>query len=205
MQHSCTRALAKAALPLAALASAIFFPGLPGFATIRSSASGHSTVSSGLFAVVVTPTSVTTAPHCPATTTRCKSVSVGGGSSSQLHLFNAGTLTLVGLSYTLTLNGGTAGSRSVTVLACTGPWTLSPLSCSGTTTTLASNATSETFATTSDVPKAPGAEIYLAIVPNNLLHHPTTITLSVSVCSASSGCTNSAKTRQIRAAQHSNA
>lgn len=160
---------------------------------------------SALFGAVLTSSSVSTAPSCPATTTKCKSISVSASSNVQVHLWNIGALTLVGLSFAVTITGGTAGSRGVTVISCTVAWITSPLSCPGTTAAVLTNVTSGTYAVTAGVPKAPLAESFLLVAPYNALRHATTVSLSISACSSASSCSNSAKVRQIRAPIHTNA
>ena len=102
-------------------------------------------------------------------------------------------MTLTGVSYTVSINGGVL--PSITLNACSVPWTtgLSP-SCSGTQTTIVSAVGAGTYPVSVAVPASAGSEVYIQATTGGL---PLGITITTSVSSAAP--------RQIRASSVTNA
>jgi hypothetical protein len=101
-------------------------------------------------------------------------------------------VTLTGISYTISINGGVL--PSITLDACSVPWTtgLSP-SCSGTQTLIVNNAGAGTYPVNVAVPASAGSEVYIQATTVGV---PLGITITTSVSSAAP--------RQIRASSVTN-
>jgi len=163
-----------AALLLGCLASAA-----PASALLSGEVLPTSTVSTGTWGATPTATSVASAPNCQAAPSSCTAFSAGGtGSpwSAYFDVWNTGTEALAGLSYMVTLTGGTAPTMALT--ACSMPWDAGTGYCPGVTVTVLAASPAGTFPVVTGVPAAPGAVAYLQVTVANA---PTVVTISTSV------------------------
>lgn len=163
-----------------------------------TAAGGRNTsgVTSGAWGVEAAATTVSSTPPCLTSPSSCAAFTSSGSGPWYFNVWNTGTVNLAGLSYGISFSGGV--SPTATIAACTVAWNQSTGACSGTSTTILSSKAAGTYSTTTKVPTTPASDVFLKGTSSGL---PTGITIGTSVCSGSSGCTNGATTRQVRAAQ----
>ena len=208
MPNPCCSRLRRAAVFAAALLAAGAAMAQVAAASCKAAATGTSAVSSTEWGAVLAPTSVATVPSCPSSQ-YCASYSFTLASSSTYDYFDAwgtGSAAIVGLSYEGTWTGG----GEIDLTACSVAWTQTGSgTCSGTKTTVFTNVASGTYQAVTAAgtyPAAPGARIYLQAKEGST-HPPanTSVSMSTSVCSGGSSCTDGTTARQIRAAATTNA
>lgn len=188
---------------MAATAAALVLASVvvPATAYASTVGSGLNTTSatSGAWGVEAAATTVTSTPPCLTSPSSCGAFSGTGSGPWYVNLWNTGTVNLAGLSYVVSFSGGLL--PAVTIATCTVAWKQSTGSCSGTTTTILSGKAAGTYAVTAGVPTAPASEVFVKATSTGT---PSGITISTSVCSGSSGCSNGATSSQTRAAQRTN-
>jgi hypothetical protein len=157
--------------------------------------------------VVVAPTTVTTVPSCPSSPycTQYSFTLPAGATGVYFNVWNTGSVVLAGLSF---LPAWT-GTGRIDVNACSIPWNTAAGTCAGAQTIVLSKVASGTYGATTTAgayPAAVGGEVFLHLIPD--APRPPAgalITLSTSVCSGGTTCTDGTATRQIRAAKTTNA
>ncbi len=163
--------------------------------------------SSTAWGVVVAPTTVTAVPSCPSSP-YCAKYSFtlpAGNTGAYLNAWNTGSVVITGVSYLPTWTGG----GRITMYACSVAWNTVTGTCGGTRTTVFARRGSGTYNVVTragTLPAAIGAKTFLHVV--TAVPRPranVVITLSTSVCSGGSTCTDGTTVRQIRAAQTINA
>ena len=181
-----------AAVAAALLLSVLVFPASAP-ATSGGSISGTSSVTAVAWGVVPAATSVTSAPPCLSNPGSCGSFTSSGLSPWYFNIWNTGTVTIAGLTYSIAFNGGVA--PTVTLTACSVAWTTVVLpTCTGVQTTVLSGVAAGTYPVTVGVPTSPGSAVYLQASPGGL---PSSFTVTTTV--------GSGAPRQIRAASATNA
>jgi hypothetical protein len=183
------RAAAGAA---ALLLSVLAFPASAP-ATSGGSISGTSSVTAVAWGVVPAATSVTSDPPCRSNPGSCGSFTSSGLSPWYFNVWNTGTTSLAGLTYSISFAGGVA--PTVTLTACSVAWTTGVLPlCTGVQTTVLSGVAAGTYPVTVGVPSTAGSEVFIQASPGGL---PSSFTVTTTV--------GSGAPRQIRAASTTDA
>jgi len=219
MRRPCRNGQRRTAVATAVLLVVLIaYPSIS-FASSKASVTSTSAVTSASWGAVLASTSVTSVPSCPSSPV-CAAYTFTWESSGLLALlfaqpfdaWNTGTVSLTGESFYGTWSGG----GSIKLETCSVALTLETILgtdiyvCRGTSTTITSSLTSATYyddTTSGTYPASAGSEVFLYAQagsgggPSN----GTSITLSASVCSGSSGCSDQASARQIREAVTTNA
>ena len=184
--------LRRAAAFAAAFLASLFGIAVPAIASSGGTINSTSGVTAVAWGVAPAATSVSTVPPCRTSPGSCGPFTSSGLAPWYFNVWNTGTVTLTGVSYTIPINGGVV--PSITLNACSVPWTtgLSP-SCSGTQTLIVNNAGSGTYQVSVAVPASAGSEVYIQATAGGL---PLGITITTSVSSGAP--------RQIRASSVTN-
>lgn len=185
--------LRRAAALAAAFLASLFGIAMPAIASSGGTVASTSAVTAVAWGVAPGPTSVSTIPPCRTSPGSCGPFTSSGLAPWYFNVWNTGTVTLTGVSYTISINGGLL--PSITLTACSVAWTtgLFP-SCSGTQTTIVSAVGAGTYAVSVAVPASAGSEVYIQATTGGV---PLGITVTTSVSSAGP--------RQIRASSVTNA
>lgn len=185
--------LRRAAAFAAALLLSLFGIAMPAIASSGGTIAATSSVTAVAWGVAPAATSVSTVPPCRTSPGSCGPFTSSGLSPWYFNIWNTGTVTLTGVSYTISINGGVV--PSVTLNACSVPWTTGVLpSCSGTQTSIVSGVGAGTYPVSVALPASAGSEVYIQATAGGV---PLSITVTTSVSSAAP--------RQIRASSVTNA
>jgi hypothetical protein len=151
-------------------------------------------VTSVAWGATPTVTGTAAAPDCRTTPSACGPFTASSSSGLSVVYFdvwNTGAVALTGLSYSVSIPGG-----SFSLLACSVAWSANG-NCSGTTTKLLHKVSAGTYPATAALPVSAGSVVYLQLIPSPAA---TSVTVSTSVCSGGTTCTDGTTARQIRAA-----
>lgn len=194
--------LRRAATSVALLSISVVLPIASVAAAVQAAgAAGSQSVSSGTWGVVPTQSTSAPPPTGPLT------LSATTNAAQYFKVVNTGNVSLAGMSYVVTISGGTKTALALT--ACSVAWTQGGAgSCSGTLTPIATwseqsplpngDATNGSTVASTTVPVTAGATLFLRATPTNAVGGAgNTFTITTTVKSAS--------TRQIRAAMTTNA
>ncbi len=189
----------------ALLAASFAIPQVAG-ASAGTKLSRTSVVSSAVWGVVVAPTTVTAVPSCPASPycARYSFTLPARSTGVYFNAWNTGSVTITGLSYLPSFTG----RGKIDMYACSLAWNTASHTCPGTKTTVFTKLSSGAYhatATAGTYPASVGGETFLQVVPGVPKPGTVVITLSTSVCSGGSACSDGTAARQIRAAKTTNA
>jgi hypothetical protein len=158
-------------------------------AALVAEAGSSSTVTSGVWAVAPTSSSVASAPDCQQVPSPCGPFTSPSGALTTsnpvyFNIWNTGSEQLDGLTYEISFSGA-KGSPAISLTACTSPWIVFSLFgwninwCWGTKQTVLTGTAEGSFPVTTAVPVQPGNGVYLqAALDNGRL---STLTVSTSV------------------------
>lgn len=187
----------RAVVSAALLAASAALVGIASAASMAD-ASSTSTITSAKWAVV--PTQSTTSPP----PTGALTLTASSTAPQYFRVVNAGTVSVTAMTYVVTVTS-TSGSPNVKLTACTVAWAAN--ACPGTSTVVATwssksnppagQVSSGTAISSTAVPAAPNASVYLQASPGGVPATGATITVNTSV--------SSGPTRQIRTAAATNA
>lgn len=185
--------LRRAAAFAAAFLASLLSIAVPAIASSGGTVASTSAVTAVAWGIAPAATSVSTVPPCRTMPASCGPFTGSGLGPWYFNIWNTGTVTLTGVSYTISISGGLL--PSVTLNGCSVPWTtgLFP-SCSGTQTSIVNGGAAGTYPVSVAVPSSAGSEVYVYATDAGL---PSSFTVTTSVSSGAP--------RQIRASSVTNA